>query len=157
MTEWFKNWLLAIVGASVCISLVSALLPKGAVRSITRVSGGLVLFLVMVSPLLGWKTGELRVRYVDYQQQINEQIETYRQDYYQQMETRIAQETGAYISEKAGQMGLVCHPEIHVREQDGIPVPVGVTMDIPKDDALSGWIAKELDISKEEQQWKEQP
>lgn len=157
MTEWVKNWLLGLVGASVCISLISALVPKGTIRSVAQISGGLVMFLVMVPPLLGLQTDELRGRYADYQQQIDEQIELYRQDYYHQMETRIAQETGAYISEKAGQMGLLCHPVVRTREKDGVPLPAGVTMDIPKNEILSVWIAQELDIPEEEQQWREQP
>ena len=30
-------------------------------------------------------------------------------------------------------------------------------MDIPKNETLSVWIAQELDIPEEEQQWREQP
>ena len=155
MMEWLKTWLLSIVAASVCLSLLHSLSPNGAVRSIARISGGLVLFLVMVQPLTGLDAEELRLRYVDYQQQIDEQIEAYREDYYGQLEKRIEGETGAYISEKAAQMGLVCSPKVESQAQDGVPIPSEVTLDLSKDQVLSAWIAQEIGIDAEHQHWEE--
>ena len=155
MMEWLKNWLLGIVAASICLSLLYTLAPKGAVRTIARVSGGLVLFLVMIQPLTGLDTEELRVRYVTYQEQIDAQIEAYRADYYAQLERRIEEDTGAYISEKAAQMGMVCDVDVVTELRDGVPLPAEVILDIPEDQVLSVWITQEVGIDAKHQYWKE--
>jgi len=155
MMEWLKSWLLGIVAASICLSLLYTLAPKGAVRTIARVSGGLVLFLVMIQPLTGLDAEALRVRYVTYQEQIDAQIEAYRADYYAQLERRIEEDTGAYISEKAAQMGMVCDVDVVTELRDGVPLPAEVILNIPEDQVLSVWITQEVGIDAKHQYWKE--
>lgn len=155
MIDGIKNWLWGLVAASLCLAVLHTLLPKGAVRSIGRISGGLVLLLVIVQPLTGLRTDDLRLRYADYQQQIDRQIRLYRDDYEEQLRQRIEEETSAYISEKAAQMGIDCQVQVKTAAHDGVSIPNEVTLDIPKDEVLAAWIAAELGIGQERQYWED--
>ena len=153
MTDWFRQWILGIVAAAVCIALLRELVPKGAAGTVMRISGGVVLFLVMVRPLTGIDAAELHLRYIDYQQQIDRQIEVYQKEYDRQMEESIAKETGAYISKRAAQMGIVCTAVVETQQKEGLVLPVAVALDIPRDESLSSWIAREIGINPGQQYW----
>lgn len=153
MIEGIKEWLLGLIAAAMCLSVLYALLPKGAIQAIAKVTGGMVLLLVLLRPLLGAKLDGIELRYDDYQQQIDSQISTYREAHLQQMETLIQQETGAYISEKAGQMGISCEIQVETQLVDGVPVPTAVWLETQKDAALAAWIAGELGIDEAQQHW----
>ena len=157
MIEEIQSWLLGVTAASVCLAAFYTVLPKGAIRSIGRVSGGIVLMLVILQPLADWKSAPLRQRYNDYQQELDRQIALYREDYRQELERRIAEETGAYISDKAAQMGLTCHATVITRQEGDVPVPSEVKLDIPLNTALSQWITQELMIGEAKQHWEEIP
>ena len=59
------------------------------------------------------------------------------------------------MNEKAAELGLTCSPEVTCQLQDGVPFPVEVTMDIPKNAALSRIIAADLGIDEAHQRWRE--
>lgn len=157
MIEAIRSWLLGVTAAAVCLTAFYAILPKGAVRSIARASGGLVLLIVMLQPLLGWDGISLRQEYGDYRQELDRQITRYRAGYQQELEQRIREETAAYISDKAEQLGLDCRVEVIVRQEGEVPVPAEVELDIPPHAGLSHWIAAELGIEETQQHWKESP
>ena len=157
MIEGIRSWLLGVTAAAVCLTAFYAVLPKGAVRSIARVSGGLVLLIVMLQPLLGWGHVSLRQEYGDYQQELDRQIAAYRANYQAELEQRIQEETAAYISDKATQLGLDCRVEVVTQQEGEIPVPAEVRLDIPPNAALSQWLTAELGIGEEQQHWEETP
>ena len=55
----------------------------------------------------------------------------------------------------SAELGLTCSPEVTCQLQDGVPFPVEVTMDIPKNAALSRIIAADLGIDEAHQRWRE--
>lgn len=151
----FRTWLFGIMAASMALSILYALVPKGALLTIAKCTGGLVLLLVLLRPLLTLAPGELHLQYEEWEQTIQQQTETYTAANQQEMETLIQEETAAYISEKAAQLGLTCHPEVICQIRDGVPFPVEVTLDIPKNTALSQVIKSDLGIDEAYQRWQE--
>lgn len=155
MIEWMGKWICSIAAASICLSFLQALLPKGAVQTITKATGGLVLTLVMLGPLLDLDITGMESRYDDYQNRVDEQIANYTQSYQRQMEQLIQEETGAYISKKAGQMGIDCQVRVVTQLHDGIPVPEEVILSTQKDPVLAVWITGELGIDEMHQHWED--
>ena len=48
MMDGIRQWLLGVLAAAMALSLLYALLPKGAVRGAARATGGLILLLVVL-------------------------------------------------------------------------------------------------------------
>ena len=66
MIEAVRSWLIAVAAAAFLVSLSQSLIPEGTVRKIASFTGGLILLLVMVKPLLGADFERLDLRYEDY-------------------------------------------------------------------------------------------
>ena len=67
----------------------------------------------------------------------------------------IADKTAAYIASKGDDLGITCTPRVEMEDRDGVPWPSAVTLDIPKDEALSAWLSTELAIDDAHQYWRE--
>ena len=143
----FRTWLFGIVAAAMALALLYALVPKGALLTVAKCTGGLIMLLVVIRPLLALDLNGLQVGYEEWERTIQQQTDDYTAANQQEMEVIIQQETVAYISEKAA--------EVTCQLQDGVPFPVEVTMDIPKNAALSRIIAEDLGIDEAHQRWRE--
>ena len=165
MMDGIRQWLLGILAAAMGLSLLYALLPKGAVRGAAKATGGLILLLAGVTgafgvllffepfAALGLDLSDLAVRYEDLSRDMEQQTETYRREGQAQLELGIRQRTAAYISEKAAQLGLSCHPRVEVTWRGGVPYPGSVTLDMAKNRALSAILEEDLGIPPSEQHW----
>ena len=151
----FRTWLFGIVAAAMALALLYALVPKGALLTVAKCTGGLIMLLVVIRPLLALDLNGLQVGYEEWERTIQQQTDDYTAANQQEMEVIIQQETVAYISEKAAELGVACHPEVTCQLWDGVPFPVEVTMDIPKNAALSRIIAADLGIDEGHQRWRE--
>ena len=80
MMDGIRQWLLGVLAAAMALSLLYALLPKGAVRGAARATGGLILLLVVLGPLAGLDLSDLALRYEDLSRDMEQQAEAYRQD-----------------------------------------------------------------------------
>ena len=116
-----RTWLFGVMAAAMALSILYALVPKGALLTIAKCTGGLVMLLVVVRPLLALAPGELHLQYEEWERTIQQQTETYTAANQQERETLIQEETAAYISEKAEQLGVVCHPEVTCQVRDPEP------------------------------------
>ena len=153
MMDGIRHWLLGVLAAAMALSLLYALLPKGAVRGAARATGGLILLLVVLGPLAGLELSDLTLRYQDLSRDMERQAEAYRQEGQAQLELGIRQRTAAYISEKAAQLGLSCHPRVKVTWRGGVPYPGSVTLDMAENRALSAILEEDLGIPPSEQHW----
>lgn len=151
--EWFRTWLIGVMTAALVLSILYALLPKGSIRTIAQFTGGLILVLVILRPPLSLDVSNWQGEYHTYTSQINEQIAAYEKAHQEELRAIIEQETAAYISDKGSSLGIVCHPVVTAEEQDGIPYPAEVTLDIEWNEALSRYITEELDIPVQNQCW----
>lgn len=157
MTTWLKDWLTGLIAAAMVLSLLYAMVPKGTMHAIIRFGGGLVLLLAVLRPLLQVDVEELQVQYRSYQQEVDRQIAVYQEENQAQMASIIEEELSAYISKKAEGMGLSCQVQVETELKDGIPMPCGVSLDIPYNAALGRWIETETGIAEEKQSWEVGP
>lgn len=153
MLDGLRGWLLSIAAAALILTVLRALLPKGSIQGIARVTAGLVLLIVLLRPVVSWDAGSLRLRYQELDSQIDRQIAAYQADSQSQMQGIIEEKTAAYISEQAQQLGLTCRAVVRSELRDGAAYPVEVTLDIPRSSRLSDVIAQELDIPASRQIW----
>ena len=153
MMDGIRQWLLGILAAAMGLSLLYALLPKGAVRAAAKATGGLILLLAVLGPAAGLDLSDLTVRYEDLSRDMEQQAETYRREGQAQLELGIRERTAAYISEKAAQLGLSCHPRVEVTWRGGVPYPGSVTLDMAENRALSAILEEDLGIPPSEQHW----
>ena len=151
--EWLRTWLIGVMTAALVLSILYALLPKGSIRTIAQFTGGLILVLVILRPLLSWDVSDWQMTYQAYNSQIDEQIAAYEKERQDELRTIIEQETAAYISDKGSSLSIECHPVVTSQEQNGIPYPAEVTLDIERNEALSRYMAEELDIPAQSQHW----
>ena len=153
--EGLRNWIFSLAAAAICLSVLQPMIPKGTIRGIFRISSGLVLLVVALRPLLGFDSERLTLHYSDYQAEMDRQIEVYRADYEEELTDIIQRQTGAYISEKAAEMGVACSAQVTAEVCGEIPIPTKVVLDIPRHRELEAWIHTELAIGPEAQHWEE--
>lgn len=137
------------------LSILYALLPKGAILTAAKCAGSLILILVMLRPLVSLRVEDLAISYDAWEDLTSQQAEELAEDNLSQMEVLIETDCSAYISEKAAQLGLTVNAEVHCEVRDGVPFPAEVTLDIPYHAVLSQSIAADLDIPQENQHWQE--
>ena len=151
MTEAVKNWILAILAAALLLGLLEAAAPKGPVQGVARLAAGLVLFLVVVSPLasglpdwLGRALGEELESVAVFSDALEETNESY-------LETNMSQRASEYIVTQAEEMGLSLTASVTCDwTEQGLPVPSGAVIlgEAPEAarEALSQAIQEQLGI-----------
>lgn len=153
--SFLRTWLFGIVATAMTLSILYALVPKGTFLTVAKCTGGLIMLLVVIRPLLALDLEGLHVDYREWERTVQQQTDDYTAANQEEMTAIIQQETAAYISEKAAALGLACHPEVTCALRDGVPFPAEVTMDIPKNAALARIIAEDLAIGTDCQHWRE--
>lgn len=120
-----RDWLLSVIAASLICALADALMPQGAVRRVGKLVCGLVLLWAVLSPLAGldvssgreWveeRIAGLEAREAELSETVNGQ-----------MKVIIEQEYGAYIVDKAAQLGLSCSARVECGlSEEGLYLPV---------------------------------
>ena len=63
--ELLRTWVLGVTAASLVIAVGEALMPQGTVKKVGRLTGGLILVLVLLQPVARLDYGDLYDRVVD--------------------------------------------------------------------------------------------
>jgi len=122
--ELIRQWLTSVVTVSMLLSLVQMLIPKGGVQKIASFTGGLLLLLALLRPLLGADLSDLlpdpdgrREAVARRQEELAEETENL-------LEQRIAEKTAAYISDKATELGVKISVRVGTTiSPEGVSVP----------------------------------
>ena len=140
-----------MVACAVLVSVATQLCPEGALRKIVRFTGGLLLLLVMLRPIAryepdaaAWNAGGYREAVTRLEQELSTERENALRD-------GIAEEWEAYIEDKAGSLGVEIRAEAELGAENG--VPERLTLHGAYSEELSRFLASELGIAKERQQW----
>jgi len=156
MMEQLQQGLLQTVTAAFLVALFQQMMPEGSVKQIGNFLGGLILLLTLLLPLSNLREAEWERDLADWEREIGVETEYYHREQNNQWRQLIEKNTGAYIEDKAAQLGLSCSVTVEAEEnEDGIPCPVRVTLSIEKDPQLSGLISQQLGIREECQIWLE--
>ena len=158
--ELIRQWILGITCAAMILALAECLTPAGSAKKAGRLAGGLLLLLAVLKPLmsldydtLAQVLSEERISTSDYADTLN--LENDRL-----VKAIIEEETAAYISDKAGELGVDCEAEvIYHYGEDGQAWPTAVTirgsLDSGQKKKLSDFLEAELAIPEENQTFEE--
>lgn len=157
MTAAVRSYLLSIAAVGLLLSLVQAILPKGAAKKTAMMAGSLLLILTVLSPLARLDYDSI-ARSISRIQMDTETMRTgIEVGNRALMAEIIKQNCEAYILDKAEEMGLPLTVEITVSGGTDYPYPTAVTLHgaatAAQKQILAQFIAENLGIPEAEQVW----
>lgn len=155
--ELLRTWVLGVTAASLVIAVGEALMPQGTVKKVGRLTGGLILVLVLLQPLakldgrdLWGQTASLPAGSLS--------RETLAEQTWLPLEDGIEAALSAYIAEKGAALGCPCTARVDcIPDEEGVPIPDRVTVtgtvSPSQKEALQAIIAQDLGVRPENQQY----
>jgi stage III sporulation protein AF len=154
MIQGIRTWMMAIVSVSVLVSIVQTLAPDGTMKKVISLTGGLLLLIALIYPLKHLDWSQLKPNRSDYENEIKDRQTELEENGQETMASIIEKKTAAYISDKAGSLGISCSVSVTTKiGEDGVPRPDTATLSCPKSEALASYMEQELAIPKERQVW----
>lgn len=150
---FLRQWLLGIAACALLVSFCEQLTPSGAIRKLVRFTGGLLLTLSILQPVTHLDLDLLPPDPDAYQEAVAQVRLTLENEREEALADGIAARTGAYIEDKAAQMGCSVRAVVQTQDVNGTPLPVSVTLYGEENAALAEYIATQLGIAKEKQVW----
>ena len=151
-----REWLTSLVAVSMLLSVARTLVPEGSIRKISSFTGGLILLVGLLRPLLGGDLSRLDLHLEDYEQAIGQRQEELASAGEAELAGIIEERTAAYISDKADTLGLAVKVQVETKPAgDGVPVPWRAELWGPRSPALATYMEEELGIPGERQVWHE--
>ena len=127
MVDLIGGWLVGVTCTAMLVALAEGLVPAGAGRKICRLTGGLVLLLAMVQPVLKLDGDALTGALTRYRLDLEDQRQTLEEENSQVMQAIIEEQAGAYIQDKAQELGIDCQVEVTAQGED-YPIPQTVAI-----------------------------
>ena len=152
---FLRQWLLGIVSCALLVSFCEQLTPTGALKKLVRFTGGLLLIISILQPVTRLDLDVLPLDLDAYREAMAQVRLELADERDSALADGIAARTGAYIEDKAAQMGLTIRAVVETENMGGTPLPVFVTLYGTEDAVLADYIATQLGIAKEKQVWKE--
>ena len=123
-----RQWLLGVACTALMLAAAEGLTPKGSVKKVCRLAGGLALVLAAVGPLLQIDSG-LIARAAEEYRAASRSCETELAEKNNLLyQTIIEDRTAAYIVDKAEELGILCQAEVTCsNDENGVPCPWEVT------------------------------
>lgn len=150
--EGIHQWILAVTAASVLTALCQALMPAGAVKRISALTCGLLLFLVIVRPIVRTDYSQLLTA-IQVNNLVSDMGEGLQKTNSALTADIIAKETAAYIEDKAEEAGVRCTVAVECGEIQGLPVPerliVSGTQSQAEQEAVAAIAEQELSLTGE--------
>jgi stage III sporulation protein AF len=151
-----RTWLTSVVVVSLLLSVAQTLIPEGSIRKIAAFTGGLVLLVTLLRPLLGMDLSRLDLDRSDYAAAIQARQEELTAAGEKELSSLIAERTEAYIWDKGDELGLSVTAKVTTEtEEDGVPVPVSAELWGQRSEQLAAYMEEELGIPGERQVWHE--
>ena len=151
-----REWLTSLVAVSMLLSVARTLVPEGSIRKISSFTGGLILLVVLLRPLLGADLSRLDLHLEDYERAIGQRQEELASAGEAELAGIIEERIAAYISDKADTLGLAVKVQVETKPAgDGVPVPWRAELWGPRSPALATYMEEELGIPGERQVWHE--
>lgn len=155
MMEAVRAWLTSVVLVSVLLSAAQSLIPPGTVRKAAGFTAGSSCCWCCCGRA-GGRPGASGAGFRHYQAAVEERQEELADTQTEAMASIIAEQTEAYILDKAGELGLEVTVRVETRtEGNGIPVPWSAELTGSWSQALASALETELGIPAERQVWHE--
>lgn len=158
MMELVRSWLIGVTAAAMAVALADSLAPDGAVKKIGKLAGGLLLVVAILRPVVGLDYAAMSGILTDYRVEAEGYSSALETENMLLMKTIIEERTGAYIQDKAAELGMVCTAEVTCQaDEDGNPYPASVIvygeLTQGQVDTLSRTIEGDLAIPEQNQQY----
>ena len=115
--EVLRTWITGVTVAAMVLAAAQALMPEGAVKRVGRITGGLVLVLALLQPLIMLDHAD----FSDFAADLPVSTEEGRED---AMKPIIEQEVAAYIVDKGEALGAEVTAAVTcVTDENGVPIP----------------------------------
>ena len=157
MMESLRTWLSSIVAVTLLIAMAESLVPEGTMRRVAGFTGGLVLLLALVRPVLAGGLPDLTLETEKWTAAIEEEQASLSRQGEDALAALIAERTASYIWDKGAALGLEVKANVETRTGEaGLPVPERVELEGPYSKELADYITHELNNPPERQVWNEQ-
>lgn len=158
MMELLRSWLTGITAAAMIAAMADSLIPEGSIRKIGKLTGGLLLLLVVLRPLGELKSIDMSEILLDYRIQSEAYAAGLESENARLIKSIIEEETAAYIQDKATGMGIECRAQVTCStDADGISAPesaaISGALTQEQIQRLSRLIEEELAIPAENQKY----
>lgn len=151
--ELIRAWVLTVTVSALVVAAAEALMPEGAVKKVGKLTGGLILVLGILQPLMS----------MDYQALYDQAAtlpagglsrESLTEAAADPMKGIIEAELSAYIVDKGAELGLSCTAQVECAAgEEGLPTPRQVTVSGPftqsQKERLMEYITQDLGIPRE--------
>lgn len=159
--ELVRTWILGITVSAMVLAAADTLMPEGAVKKAGRFTGGLVLILCVLQPLVKLDYEDLyaMAESLPASAICTDQLE---EEANEPMKAIIEEELATYIVDKAAQLGASCSAAVTCRteEQSRVPVPnkavITGSLTPAQKKELSDALERELGIAPERQIYKDE-
>lgn len=125
MIELVRSWLLGVTGVAIFTAMAESLMPEGAVKEVGKLTGGLVLLVAALTPILSLDLEEMLPVSQWEAVTITQELEEDRKN---QWEAIIVEDLAAYIVDKAAAEGIFCTAQVTCRPEGEIYLPESVTI-----------------------------
>ena len=151
--DLIRIWLTRVICAALIAAAADGLMPKGPVKKVGTLICAMVLLCVVLRPVVDWNISVPETTLGGIWEQNHVWQEQLEQDSGAMLKTIIERQTGAYILDKAANLGAACQVEVLCAQQDGIWVPQSVhitgQLDEEQKRKLTAVIQSELGIPPE--------
>lgn len=158
MIEVIRNWLIGVTAAAIVVALAEGVAPDGAVKKIGKLAGGLLLIVAVIQPLVGLDYEAMAGILTDYRVETEGYSAALEIENERLMKNIIEEQTGAYIQDKAAELGAECTADVTCQaDDDGNFYPASVVvygeLDQKLQNTLSRTIEGDLAIPVEHQRY----
>ncbi len=159
MMDLVRSWLLGVTGVAILAAMADRMMPKGTIKGVGRLTGGLVLLVAMLTPVLSLDMDALFPE-GGWQVAIDQTEEELEEERKKELATIIAGQLSAYIVDKAEERGISCTATVVCRYEGELCLPEqvtisGVTQSDQQED-LSLLVGEQLGISQTKIQFTEE-
>lgn len=154
--DLIRNWILSVTVCAMIIALAEGMMPDGTVKKIAKLTGGLVLMLGILQPIVHLDYDEL-FQAANGLPEVEVTIPTAGEDTNTVLIKSIIEEKlSAYVWDKAQALGIACVVQIRCTvNEEAVPVPeeaeVRGLLSAEQQRQMEHLLVQELGIAKEEQ------
>ena len=129
MIAFLRSWLTGMICTAAIVAISQALAPKGTMKKIGAMLGGLVLMCAMLKPALGFDFSTFSAAMSQYRLEAEEASLALTEENLEQMKDIIAGDAEAYIADKAKELGAAAEGEVRCEVNEaGLPYPAEATV-----------------------------
>lgn len=154
--EFMRSWIISITVSAMIIALAEGMMPSGTVKKIGKLTGGLVLMLGILQPIVRMDYEELFQAANGLSEITLEEQAKQQEGNEEMMKSIIEDELSAYVLDKAQSLGISCRVSVHcVAGEGGVSVPekaeVRGCLSREERQQMEQVLSKDLGILKEKQ------